>query len=141
MNSPTEPKPRRGIRFAVVGDDRADDVVDTDACFVGDQGGFAVDRCRGGVDPGAQGVEGGHFVVGQVAILRSGEVGQTAGLFDQGGLASLKLAQLLAHVVLQSKNPHEAGSMGVKKPPGGGGGGGRRAGRFRAGRRSTKALP
>jgi hypothetical protein len=87
-----------GIGFAVVGDDRAEGTLDADARFVGDQGGFAVDGRRGGIDARAQGVEGAHFLVGQVAVLRSGAVGEAAGFLDQGGLASLKLAQVLTHV-------------------------------------------
>jgi hypothetical protein len=50
MNSPSGPEAAPGIGFAVVGDDRADGTLDADARFVGDQGGFAVNGRRGGVD-------------------------------------------------------------------------------------------
>ena len=64
-----------GIGFALVGDDRADGALDADTRFVGDQGGFAVDRRRGGVDAGAQGIEGAYFLVGEVAVFGKPERG------------------------------------------------------------------
>jgi hypothetical protein len=132
-----------GIGFAVVGDDRTDGTLDADARFVGDQGGFAVNGRRGGVDANTQGVEGAHFLVGEVAVLRSGAVGEAAGFLDQGGLARLKLAQVLNHVDLQKqktrarrvrwaqKNRPEAAWVGEDRRVGSGRGWGRGRGRCR----------
>jgi hypothetical protein len=104
-----------GIGFAVIGDDRAESPLDADADFVGDQGGLAVDGRRGGIDADTQGVEGAHFLVGQVAVLGSGAVGEAAGFLDQGVLASLKLAQWLTHLILQKQKPARGGFGGHKK--------------------------
>ena len=51
----------------------------------------------------------------RITVLGSGAVGQAAGFLDQGGLASLKLAQVLTHLVLQKQEPARGGFEGHKK--------------------------
>jgi len=71
--------------------------------FVGDQCRFAADGHRAGIVARAQGIEGAHFLAGQFAVLRSGVLGEAARFLDQGGLAILKLAQVLTLMVAQQQ--------------------------------------
>ena len=62
------PEATTRIGFTVVGDNRAEGDLDADACFVGDQCRLTVDRGRGSIDANTQGVEGTHFLVGQITL-------------------------------------------------------------------------
>ena len=86
-----------GVSLPIVGHDRADRTGDVNACFVGDERGLTVDGCRCGIDAGAQGIECRDLLVAHVAVVCGHTVGQGSRLLDQGGLARLELAQLLAH--------------------------------------------
>jgi hypothetical protein len=68
----------------------------------------------GADDPDGQ-EECAAFLVGQVAVLRSGAIGEAEGFLDQGGLASLKLSQELTHLDLQKQKPARGGFEGHKK--------------------------
>ena len=65
--------------------------------LLNDQGSFPVNGCRSRFDLGLEGFEGSDLFIVHVALLSSSDIGQGACVFDQGGFASLKLTQLLAH--------------------------------------------
>jgi len=73
-----------------------------------DQGGLTVNGGRSCLDLGFEGLEGNDFLLVHIALFSGSDIGQVAGVLDQGGLASLKLAQLLTHRF----------SPEMKKPPG-----------------------
>ena len=80
----------------------------------GDEGCLPVDGGGDRFDLGFEAFEGGGLLIGQVTLLGSGLFGQGAGVLDQGGLASLKFAQLFAHVEF-SRNEKAAQHLAVRR--------------------------